>query len=515
MKKSKKGLGGKIKSKKLKQNSDSYLWNIEKLDETNFNIGYMFVKSCITWLKEKDRGLIQGIFRKAGSEYRIKELQSSTQKVISKDSTVPVKLSDFSFPPDEDPHVVANLLKRYFKEFHEPIFTFDLYSLFIAASGSTDEEEKLKTVKTTLLMLPNYNLKMLDLLFGYLHDLSKTHEVTLMDVHNLSIVFAPNLLRPKVETPLILISDAGYSTNLIEVLIEEYDLFFKNKSNVLELKKEEIKEFSSSLRKIYSSHSLSSLEALKQVKDQNQIEERSWKKKLNAITMKLKTGDSYTIDKFYEPQGLEYSDSTGHSSASSQTSLNDKAPPPPPPPPAHSPPPVPTPNPPPSNDLSSSVPASTHLTNRIKLKTRSRHRRSQSLLRPEKFSVFNDLAVAIISPTTSQGNIDVHVDEVKQNNNDGDDDKSDDSTKSPEDEEDYGDIEGDVDGDGDGDGDGEGDEHDKEEVNCNQNYDVDEDEVQREMREIMSHIYGASYTDNNSTNEDSTDIKKILKDIYY
>jgi hypothetical protein len=44
-------------------------------------------------------------------------------------------LESFFIPPDTDVHVVATLLKRYFREMKEPLLTFQHYANFIAAEG--------------------------------------------------------------------------------------------------------------------------------------------------------------------------------------------------------------------------------------------------------------------------------------------------------------------------------------------------------------------------------------------
>jgi len=39
---------------------------------------------------------------------------------------------DVGFANCNDPHIAANLLKMYFRELPEPLFTFELYDAFIA-----------------------------------------------------------------------------------------------------------------------------------------------------------------------------------------------------------------------------------------------------------------------------------------------------------------------------------------------------------------------------------------------
>ena len=41
----------------------------------------------------------------------------------------------YTFPDDEDPHVITALLKRYFREMQDPLLTHNLYRTFIAAAS--------------------------------------------------------------------------------------------------------------------------------------------------------------------------------------------------------------------------------------------------------------------------------------------------------------------------------------------------------------------------------------------
>jgi hypothetical protein len=44
-------------------------------------------------------------------------------------------LGDYQFPENEDDHVIATLLKRFFRDMKSPLLTHDLYDTFIGADG--------------------------------------------------------------------------------------------------------------------------------------------------------------------------------------------------------------------------------------------------------------------------------------------------------------------------------------------------------------------------------------------
>jgi len=44
-------------------------------------------------------------------------------------------LGEYNFENDDDDHLVATLLKRFFRDMKTPLLTFDLYDTFIGADG--------------------------------------------------------------------------------------------------------------------------------------------------------------------------------------------------------------------------------------------------------------------------------------------------------------------------------------------------------------------------------------------
>jgi hypothetical protein len=67
---------------------------------------------------------------------------------------------------------------------------------------------------------------MLSSLFHFLLEVSSHSSVNKMSPDNLAIVFAPNLIRPKVETPTSMMSEMPSSISVIASLIGHYDEIF-------------------------------------------------------------------------------------------------------------------------------------------------------------------------------------------------------------------------------------------------------------------------------------------------
>ncbi|KAL0488880.1 RhoGAP [Acrasis kona] len=119
-------------------------------------------------------------------------------------------------------HTIAGLVKMWFRELSDPVLTFDHYDMFIAAHGVPDPVTRLDVIKKVLTFLPTQNKEVLRILCKFLNQLSSYQSENKMNSQNLSIVFAPNLLRPEGNQLKLLMSDSQYSTGLMKTLIDDY-----------------------------------------------------------------------------------------------------------------------------------------------------------------------------------------------------------------------------------------------------------------------------------------------------
>mmetsp|Transcript_9521 Transcript_9521/g.35312 ORF Transcript_9521/g.35312 Transcript_9521/m.35312 type:complete len:311 (-) Transcript_9521:672-1604(-) len=173
----------------------------------------LFVFLFIQFLRQNPK---QGLFRVPGSTQLI---QKAKQDLESGNESLYLYQKEYT-------HVVASLLKMWFRELPEPLLTFDHYDMFIAADGINEETARLATIKKVLHYLPEANRKLLYSLCEFLHDLLEFQEETKMHAGNLAIVFAPNLLRPRVEDFGTMMSDTPHATGLMQTLIEEFEFLF-------------------------------------------------------------------------------------------------------------------------------------------------------------------------------------------------------------------------------------------------------------------------------------------------
>jgi len=106
--------------------------------------------------------------------------------------------------------------------------TFEKYNDFIVLGNKKcDEKEKLVQLRSLIASLPPENIEILKLLILFLGSIAENSDVNMMTAYNLAIVFAPNILRPKPDTLDQSIYEQPVITNLVKILIEEYEFIFE------------------------------------------------------------------------------------------------------------------------------------------------------------------------------------------------------------------------------------------------------------------------------------------------
>ncbi|KAF2071712.1 hypothetical protein CYY_006973 [Polysphondylium violaceum] len=164
------------------------------------------------------RGLqVEGIFRLSGANSQIKSLRQGF------DAGEDVDLEDV-----EDVHTVAGLLKLYLRELPTPLFPFDTYSSFIEISKDTgsSKQEKIENIKFLFSLLPPANKALAKSLFRFLSKVIENAHINKMNSVNLSIVFAPNLLKDKDNNILNVVADAQFVNQVVQLILDNSNQLF-------------------------------------------------------------------------------------------------------------------------------------------------------------------------------------------------------------------------------------------------------------------------------------------------
>jgi hypothetical protein len=99
---------------------------------------------------------------------------------------------------DKNPHLAAVLIKRFLMTLPEPLCPWALYESAIQAAKAPSSDTKV--ISNIFSLLPVHNQEVVKFIGNLLHKLSSPEiaKTTLMDLHNLCVVFAPATLRSKV-----------------------------------------------------------------------------------------------------------------------------------------------------------------------------------------------------------------------------------------------------------------------------------------------------------------------------
>eukprot|EP00039_Didymoeca_costata_P033066 m.40562 g.40562 ORF g.40562 m.40562 type:complete len:385 (+) comp9679_c0_seq1:168-1322(+) len=160
----------------------------------------------------KDNGMqTEGIFRRSANSVNVAQMK----KQFNAGQGEGIEFSDV--------HLVAVLLKSFFRELQEPIIPFQKYSLFVNIQGASAEEEAIE-LKKHVNSLPSRNRAILKCLFTFLGEVYEHEEDNKMSANNLAIVFGPNLMW--AENALASLADVGKVNTVTKRMLEQRDVVF-------------------------------------------------------------------------------------------------------------------------------------------------------------------------------------------------------------------------------------------------------------------------------------------------
>jgi len=177
---------------------------IEKSSTIKANVPDI-VSKCVNFLFAK--GLMEeGIFRLSGSSQKIKELKDAFDRG-----------EDISLSNVNDEHIVAGLLKLYFRELPEPIFT-EKGNSHLKTLEKLSGDILVQNLVTSVNTLPAANHATLETVFTLLSKVIEYKDKNKMSVSNLAIVWSPTLIISiEIITALISHCDEIFHCELIEL----------------------------------------------------------------------------------------------------------------------------------------------------------------------------------------------------------------------------------------------------------------------------------------------------------
>jgi hypothetical protein len=118
----------------------------------------------------------------------------------------------------------AGLLKLYFREISEPLFTDRLYTEFVTAPKIADPTTRSQKLAALLSELPPAHLTTIKFLVAHLRRVAAHGDSNKMRNSNIAIVFGPTLVRMSQPTTESIIMHAAYQSSVVELLLENTEL---------------------------------------------------------------------------------------------------------------------------------------------------------------------------------------------------------------------------------------------------------------------------------------------------
>jgi len=124
----------------------------------------------------------------------------------------------------QEPHVVANFLKKVLKYMGEPLCTFALYNRFRDLSD-TPVDKRCAKLKEICAPMPKINKNVFVFIMKFFNKVTKESEFNKMNLHNMATVITPNLFRPFELTA----NDLIFASHLVDtfkiMMINYKDIF--------------------------------------------------------------------------------------------------------------------------------------------------------------------------------------------------------------------------------------------------------------------------------------------------
>jgi len=160
----------------------------------------------------------EGLFRIGAKTTDIQDLREQVEN------------GDYKCAAVTSPHVPAALLKQWLRELKSPIVPFNLYDECIKIVEDKNEITRATTLFSVINRIPSINKAILLEISKFLRDYSQEEvvKVTKMNLDNLSMVFAPNILRNPNPSPELALKNTGVEIRFMaEILKNLQDLPFE------------------------------------------------------------------------------------------------------------------------------------------------------------------------------------------------------------------------------------------------------------------------------------------------
>eukprot|EP01132_Coremiostelium_polycephalum_P005591 gene5591-6959_t len=161
----------------------------------------------------------EGLFRISPNQFDVDTLKENLNKEQNQTNLE-------SLISKSGPHLLAALLKSFFRDLVPPLLTFELFDKIIEIGDLSSTNEQISQLKTLLQTIPVLHQNTLQTILLLLLTVGQYSEKNKMTHSNLAIVFGPNLIKPlhqTIETSLKI----PVINNVITTMLDHYQLLYK------------------------------------------------------------------------------------------------------------------------------------------------------------------------------------------------------------------------------------------------------------------------------------------------
>ena len=175
------------------------------------------VKVCCDIVNEKGLDIV-GIYRVPGNNAAVTYLTEQINKGVECFAMEDQRWQDIN--------VVSSLLKSFFRKLPDPLFTTEMYSLFIEASKIDQASRRMDQLRKLIKDLPAFHFETLKYVTNHLCQVAEHASVNKMEVRNLAIVFGPTLVRTSDDNMVSMVTDMSQQCRIIESILSNWEYFF-------------------------------------------------------------------------------------------------------------------------------------------------------------------------------------------------------------------------------------------------------------------------------------------------
>ncbi|SCU79879.1 LADA_0B03774g1_1 [Lachancea dasiensis] len=170
----------------------------------------VIIDTCIKHIESRKEFLqSDGLYRKSGSNVLIEQIEAAFGQWKPEEP-----ISDkLRLQLNQDIHAVTGVLKRYLRKLPDPVFCFQVYEPLMAfvrerdlvnalplkgnyvGANKTVFQNAVDQLSSLLRQLPRQHYTLLLVLVRHIEEVSRHSDHNLMNLHNLSLVFTPGLIR--------------------------------------------------------------------------------------------------------------------------------------------------------------------------------------------------------------------------------------------------------------------------------------------------------------------------------